>query len=59
MIVKNFKFDTRYEWLVNSSILWLRTIICCLDQISPLEYLLKVFSEYVFYYINLYNVSSI
>lgn len=56
MIVKNFKFDTRYEWFVNSSLPWFRTIICCLEQISPLEYLLKVFSEYVFYYINLYNV---
>ncbi|VVC32154.1 Hypothetical protein CINCED_3A008140 [Cinara cedri] len=45
MIINNFKFVAIQNWLVHSSLLWLRTIICCLDQISPFEFILKVFSN--------------
>lgn len=52
LIACNFKFDTKHDWFLNSSLTWLRSVICFLDQISPLEYLIKVFSEYVFCFIN-------
>lgn len=47
LLVNNFKFDTKHEWFVHSSLSWLRTIICYLNQITPSEYILNVFSEYV------------
>lgn len=50
MIMDNFKFDIKHEWFVHSSLSWLRTIVCYLDPVSPLEYILKVYSEYVFYF---------
>lgn len=50
LIANNFKFDTKHEWFLNSSLSWLKSVVCHLDQISPLEYLLKVFSEYVTHY---------
>lgn len=50
IMVDNFKFDTKNEWLVNSSLLRLRTIVCHLDSISPFEYILKVFTEYVIHH---------
>jgi len=49
MMVNSFKFDIKDEWLLNSSLSWLRTIVCHLDTISPFEYLLKVFSKSLVY----------
>lgn len=48
IVINSFKFDTIQKWLINSSLSWLRTIICYLDQISPFEFILQVFSEYVY-----------
>ncbi|KAL5234856.1 hypothetical protein ACI65C_002266 [Semiaphis heraclei] len=45
MIMDNFKFDIKHEWFVHSSLSWLRTIVCYLDPVSPLEYILKVYSD--------------
>lgn len=47
IMMNNFKFDVRHAWFVHSSLSWLRTIVCYLDPVSPLEYTLKVYSEYV------------
>jgi len=47
MMINNFKFNIKHNWFVHSSLSWLRTIVCYLDLVSPLEYILKVYSEYV------------
>lgn len=47
LMVKTFKFVSKHEWFVDSSLSWLKTIICYLDPVSPLEYRLNIFSEYV------------
>eukprot|EP00102_Acyrthosiphon_pisum_P025619 XP_016662829.1 PREDICTED: uncharacterized protein LOC100575208 [Acyrthosiphon pisum] len=45
LMINNFKFDVKHEWFVHSSLSWLRTIVCYLDPVSPLEYILKVYSD--------------
>ncbi|XP_026804952.1 uncharacterized protein LOC113548330 [Rhopalosiphum maidis] len=45
IMMNNFKFDINHDWLVHSSLSWLRTIVCYLDLVSPLEYILKVYSD--------------
>ncbi|KAL4091226.1 hypothetical protein QTP88_025949 [Uroleucon formosanum] len=45
MMMNNFKFDVKHKWFVQSSLSWLRTIVCYLDSVSPLEYILKVYSD--------------
>lgn len=46
-MVNNFKFVTKHEWFIHSSLAWLSSIKCYLDPITPFEFNLKVFSEYV------------
>ncbi|CAH1736230.1 uncharacterized protein LOC114121216 isoform X1 [Aphis gossypii] len=45
MMINNFKFNIKHNWFVHSSLSWLRTIVCYLDLVSPLEYILKVYSD--------------
>ncbi|XP_022179180.1 uncharacterized protein LOC111039841 isoform X2 [Myzus persicae] len=45
IIMNNFKFDVKHEWFVHSSLSWLRTVVCYLDPVSPLEFILKVYSD--------------
>lgn len=45
VMVNNFKFDTKHEWFVYSSLSWLRSIKCYLNPISSFEFNLEVFSE--------------
>lgn len=47
IMVNDFKFDTKQEWFVHSSLSWLRTIVCYMESISLFECILRVFSEYV------------
>uniref|UniRef100_A0A2S2R5K9 Uncharacterized protein n=1 Tax=Sipha flava TaxID=143950 RepID=A0A2S2R5K9_9HEMI len=49
VMINNFKFSTKHEWFVHSSLSWLRTIVCHLNPVSPVEYILEVFSDSMVY----------